>query len=65
MSKDTLDNLFTSRVRVKVLKSLFRNFPADFTISELARRIQESPNAIRKEIKSLIKINLVKRNKNA
>lgn len=61
MSKDILDNLFGSRIRVKVLKFLFRNYPADFTIEDLSSRIQESQGATKKEIESLAKLRLVRK----
>ena len=65
MSKDTLDNLFGSRIRVKILKFLFRNYPGDFTICELEKRIQESYRSIKKEIDELKKIHLIKKTKTA
>jgi len=65
MSKDTLDNLFGSRIRVKILKFLFRNYPGDFTIGELEKRIQESYRSIKKEIDELKKIHLIKKTKTA
>ncbi|HZZ99264.1 MAG TPA: archaellum operon transcriptional activator EarA family protein [Candidatus Paceibacterota bacterium] len=63
MSKPILDNLFGSKVRVKILKFLFRNHEADFSVTELARRIQEPYEATKKEIELLrgIKI-IVKKN---
>ena len=60
-SKDVLDILFGSRIRVKVLKFLFRNYPNDFAASELAKRIQESGPATRKEVALLVKIKLIKK----
>ena len=59
MSKDTLDNLFGSRLRVKILKFLFRNYPNDFNVSELSRRIQEPRKKVQKEISVLINADLV------
>lgn len=61
MSKDILDNLFGSKIRVKVLKFLFRNYPADFTVKDLARRIQESNGATKKEIEALGKLRLIRK----
>ncbi|HEY4520302.1 MAG TPA: hypothetical protein VJJ72_00650 [Candidatus Paceibacterota bacterium] len=61
MSKLSLDNLFGSKLRVKVLKFVFRNYPADFNILELARRIQEPFPAVKKEIDLFRKMGLVKR----
>jgi len=62
MSKDILEILFGSKIRVKVLKFLFRNFSSDFSVPELSRRIQESPAATRKEVQLLSQIKLVRKN---
>jgi len=64
MSKDRarypiLENLFNSKVRVKVLKFLFRNYPMNIGAGDLARRIQESPGVVRKEMKELQKMGLI------
>lgn len=61
MSKPILDNLFGSKIRVKVLKFLFRNYPADFSVKEIAQRIQESPQATREEIDALRVITVVRK----
>ncbi len=61
MSKDILDNLFGSKIRVKVLKFLFRNYPADFTVVDLASRIQESYGATKKEIEALGDLRLIRK----
>jgi hypothetical protein len=65
MSKDILDNLFGSRIRVKILKFLFRNYPGGFLAGELATKIQETYPATKKEIESLIKIRLIQKTKTA
>lgn len=59
-SKPILDNLFGSRTRIKILKFTFRNYPADFTISELSRMIQEPSRQVKKEIANLMDIGLIK-----
>lgn len=61
MSKPILDNLFGSKIRVKVLKFLYRNYPSDFSAREIALRIQESPAATKDEIESLKGLGIVKR----
>lgn len=61
MSKTILDNLFGSRVRVKLLKLLYRQFPAAFTMSELSVRIQEPAFIARRELTALRDTALVKR----
>lgn len=60
-SKDILDNLFGSKIRVKVLKFLFRNYPGDFLAGELAARIQETYSATKKEAEALAEIRLIKK----
>jgi len=65
MSKDILDNLFGSRIRVKILKFLFRNYPGDFLAGELAGRIQESHSSTKKELDDLRKLRLIKKTKTA
>lgn len=61
-SRDILDILFGSKIRVKVLKFLFRNYPNDFSISELSGRIQEASAVVRKETQLLNQIMLIKKN---
>ena len=56
-----LDNLLGSKTKVKMLKFLFRNYPVDIGLRELARRIQEPLNLVRKEIKNFEKMGLVKK----
>lgn len=56
-----LENLFNSRTRVKVLKFLFRNHPVNVGIRELSRRIQESVETTRQEIKQLEKIGVIRK----
>lgn len=63
MSKNILDNLFGSRVRIKVLKFLFRNYPGDFDIKELSKMTQESRAVIKKEVETMRFIGLLKRKK--
>ena len=61
MSKPILDNLFGSKLRVKVLKFLYRNYPSDFSAREIAIRIQEAPSATKEEIESLRSLGIVKK----
>ena len=61
MSKSILDNLFGSRVRVKLLKLLYRQHPSLFSMSELSMRIQEPSFIARRELTVLQDIDLVKR----
>lgn len=55
-----LENLFNSKLRVKVLKFLFRNYPVDIEAKDLAQRTQEKPELIRKELGKFVKIGLIK-----
>lgn len=61
MSKTILDNLFGSRVRVKLLKLLYRQHPETFTMNELSVRIQEPSFIARRELNVLRDIGLAKR----
>lgn len=61
MSKTTLDNLFGSRARVKILKFLFRAYPSDFSIGDVVRRTQESADVVRREVVLLKRIGLIQR----
>jgi len=60
-SKNTLDKLFGSRIRVKLLRFLFRNYPGRFNAAELSKRIQEPLDDIRKELNLLAEAGLVKK----
>lgn len=59
MSKPILDNLLGSRVRVKLLKLLYRQYPTQFTMPQFVRRIQEPAFIVRRELKALSEISLV------
>ena len=61
MSKNTLDELFSSRIRVKILKFFFRNYPSDFDIRTLSVRLQELPSAVKREMAALQKIGLIRK----
>ena len=65
MSKPILDNLLGSRVRVKLLKLLYRQYPTAFPMSELVKRIQEPAFIARRELKALQDIGLVDVRRNA
>lgn len=60
MSKYLLEQLLGSRLRVKVMKFLFRNEGQVFDVREVAKRIQESRPAVMAEIKKLTKLGLIK-----
>lgn len=54
-----LEGLFNSKTRVKVLKFLFRNYPADIGVYDLAKRVQEPFELIKRELKDLENIGLI------
>ena len=54
-----LENLFNSKIRIKVLKFLFRNYPINIGAGDLAERIQENPGDVREEMRELQKIGLI------
>ena len=56
-----LETLFNSKARIKVLKFLFRNYPINIGMRDLAQRIQEPGEVVQKEIRNLEKIGLIKR----
>ena len=59
MSKPILENLLGSRVRVKLLKLLYRQYPTFFSLPELVKRIQEPSFIARRELKALQDIGLI------
>jgi predicted transcriptional regulator with HTH domain len=61
MSKPTLDNLFGSKVRVKILKFMYRNYPADFTLREITQRVQETYDDTKKELGLLKELRIIKK----
>ena len=61
LGRNTLNELFGSKIRVKALRFLFRNYPEDFSVVELAKRIQEREEAVKKEVRSFLKIGLIKK----
>lgn len=62
-SKNTLDKLFGSRVRVKILKFMFRNHPANFGVLEVSKRTQEPLEQTKKELVFLTQLGLINKSK--
>ena len=56
-----LEVLFNSKIRVKILKFLFRNHPARIGVLELAGKVQESSGKVSHDMAELEKIGLIKR----
>ncbi|MEK7615987.1 MAG: winged helix-turn-helix domain-containing protein [Patescibacteria group bacterium] len=63
MSKQSLEVLFESRTRLKILKFLFRNFPKSYSSREIVAHTQEDTSAVRKELKRLMEIGLIENKK--
>src|SRR3989344_7712535 len=61
MSKNTLETLFESRPRLKILKFLFRNFPKTYTLREIINHSQEKSPEVSKELRKLADIGLILR----
>ncbi len=59
MSKQILEVLFESKIKVKVLKFLFRNIEKKFTTKELASRIQESREEVEQCVQRFSDIGLI------
>lgn len=59
----TLDKLFGSRIRVKLLRFLFRNYPGNFSVAELSKKIQEPSNDVEKELNFLSELKVIKKNR--
>lgn len=55
MSK-TLEVLFQSKARVKLLKFFFRNTSGGYSMRDIVQRVRERPEVVRKEVRGLIKI---------
>ena len=61
MSKHTLEILFDSKARLKILKYLFRNSEALITAKEISIRVQEELSTTRKELQKLEIMGLIKK----
>ncbi len=61
MSKNTLELLFNSKARVKILKLLFHNASSRFSVKEISNRVQEEPALVAKEMRQFSEIGLVKK----
>jgi predicted nucleotidyltransferase len=55
-----LKNIFTSRTRVKILTLFFTNPDTEFYLREIARKLDENTNAVRRELNNLEKISVLK-----
>ena len=61
MSKHILETIFGSRLRVKVLKFVFRHHPASFDLRMLATVTQEPITLLRRELETLRVAGLIKK----
>ncbi len=62
MSKHSLEVLFDSKPRLKILKFLFRNFPQNYTLREIVNHTQEDADNVRRELSRLEEIGLIMQN---
>ncbi|MEK7138555.1 MAG: hypothetical protein AAB799_00025 [Patescibacteria group bacterium] len=62
--KNTLDKLFGSNIRVKLLKFLFRNYPVSLGAKELSKKIQESLIKTKRELILLSNLGLISKKRN-
>ncbi len=60
MSKNTLEVLFDSKARLKILKYLFRNYGSETGAREISEHTQEHISTVKRELKKFIEISLVK-----
>ncbi len=65
MSKSILDNLFGSRVRVKLLKLLYRQHPEQLMMSDLVVRVQEPSFIVRRELDLLQQLKMIRKARGA
>ena len=54
-----LEHLFESVAKARILRLFMQNMEQSFTIAEIAERIQLKPPVVGKEIKKLVRINLL------
>jgi len=59
MSKEILEQLFDSPVKVKLLKLFLRNPEESFRLKEIIKRVKSDARACRRQIKKLENINLL------
>lgn len=59
MSKHTLEILFESRTRLKILKFLYRNYDVRYTLGEITDHTQEEAISVRRELAKLEDIGLI------
>jgi len=59
MSKEILEQLFDSPVKVKLLKLFLRNPEDSFRLKEMVRRVKGDARVCRRQIKKLENINLI------
>jgi hypothetical protein len=62
-NKNSLEILLGSRMRLKMLKYLYRNYPGGASLHSLARMIQEPALHVAKELKLFESIGLVVRSR--
>jgi len=63
VGKGTLEQLFESQAKTKLLKFFFRNCQDSFTLKEILKRLRTNAALIRKELGKLEKLGLIKQKK--
>jgi len=61
--EERLDRLFTSKTRVRILKTLLLNPNKQFYLRELSREIKITPTYVKKELQNLQELDLVLKSK--
>jgi len=56
----SLDNLFGSKTRIKLLSLFFNNPERPFYVREITRKVDEQINSVRRELQNLLNIGVVK-----
>lgn len=60
MKEKTLEQLFGSAVKARILKVLFYNTHLSFSLDDLAKKSQLSINEVKSEIDKLLKLGILK-----
>lgn len=63
VGKGTLDQLFESQAKVKLLRFFFRNAEEIFQLKDIFKRLRTSPALLRQEMKKLENLGLIKQKK--
>lgn len=56
---EILNYLFNSKIKVKILKFLFRNYPGSFRVSDISEMVGDTPRKANRELAKLISVGLI------